>query len=230
MRLAPIRSSSTPLKRTHPSPSSSPDSTPVSKRKNSGVPSKSSGSFPVSVTTNKTTYKKNWKWPVVREDTLIIGASNLGHITSSPSDQIQIESFPGAHFQNFTDMLKVAHQSKTTKNPKHIILDIGINDRSSNVHTTAGRNLTTMVNKIADKNQSSDIYLTQINYSDLLTKQEQSNLDGINETMLELESQSERIHVIQKLHPSKFQTGHDRIHWTKNTANSMIRHWLSSLN
>jgi len=230
LRLAPIRSSSTPLKRTHPSPSSSPDSTPVSKRKNSGVPSKSSGSFPVSVTTNKTTYKKNWKWPVVREDTLIIGASNLGHITSSPSDQIQIESFPGAHFQNFTDMLKVAHQSKTTKNPKHIILDIGINDRSSNVHTTAGRNLTTMVNKIADKNQSSDIYLTQINYSDLLTKQEQSNLDGINETMLELESQSERIHVIQKLHPSKFQTGHDRIHWTKNTANSMIRHWLSSLN
>jgi ribA/ribD-fused uncharacterized protein len=230
LRLAPIRSSSTPLKRTHPSPSSSPDSTPVSKRKNSGIPPKSSGSFPASVTTNKATYKKNWKWPVVREDILIIGASNLGRITSSPLDQIQIESFPGAHFQNFTDMLRLPHQNKTTNNPKQIILDIGINDRCSNVHTTAGRNLTTMVNKLADRNQSSEMYLIEINYSDQLTKQERSNLDAINKTMFELESQSERIHVIRKLHPSKFQTTPDNIHWTKNTANSMIRHWLDSLN
>lgn len=229
LRLAPIRSSSTPLKRMHTSPSSSPDSTPVTKRKNNGIPSKSSGSFPTSVTTNKVTYKKNWKWPVVTEDTLIVGDSNLGRITSSPLDQIQIESFPGAHFQNFTDMLKVPQQSKT-KNPKHIILDIGINDRNSNVQTTAGRNLTTLVNKLADRNQSSEIYLTEINYSDQLSKQERSNLDDINGTMFELESQSERIHVIHKLHPSKFQTMHDNIHWTKNTANSMIRHWLSSLN
>jgi hypothetical protein len=126
-------------------------------------------------------------------------------------------------------MLKVPQQSNT-KNPKHIILDIGINDRNSNVQTTAGRNLTTLVNKLADRNQSSEIYLTEINYSDQLSKQERSNLDDINGTMFELESQSERIHVIHKLHPSKFQTTHDNIHWTKNTANSMIRHWLSSLN
>jgi hypothetical protein len=56
----------------------------------------------------------------------------------------------------------VPHQSKTTNNSKQIILDIGINDSSSNVHTTAGRNQ--------------------------ITKQERSNLDAINETMFELES------------------------------------------
>jgi hypothetical protein len=86
-----------------------------------------------------------------------------------------------------------------------------------------------MMNKLADRNQFLEINLTEINYSDQLTKQQRSNVDAINETLFELESQSERIHVIHKLHTSKFQTTPDNIHWTKGTSNSMIRHWLFSL-
>jgi hypothetical protein len=99
------------------------------------------------------------------------------------------------------------------------------------VHLQGFKKYLNPINKLADRNQSSEIYLIEINYSDQLTKQERPcyHLDAINETMFELESQSERIHVIRKLHPSKFQTTADNIHWKRNTANSMIRHWLASL-
>ncbi|KAK2152218.1 hypothetical protein LSH36_337g05023 [Paralvinella palmiformis] len=42
----------------------------------------------------------------MEQDILIMGTGGLGAITSSPKEHIQIESFPGARFQHFTDMLK----------------------------------------------------------------------------------------------------------------------------
>jgi hypothetical protein len=47
--------------------------------------------------------------------------------------------------------------------------------------------------------------------------------------MFQLESQSESLHEIHKLHPAQFQTTHDNIYWEKNAANSVIRHWLNYL-
>ena len=41
------------------------------------------------------------------------GTGGLGAITSSPKEHIQIEGFPGARFQHFTDMLK---KDKANKN------------------------------------------------------------------------------------------------------------------
>ena len=126
-------------------------------------------------------------------------------------------------------MLKA--QNKYRKIPKNIIVNVGINDRNSKADATATNNLTTMATKIATKYPSSDIYLTQINYSDKLTTMEKTNLDAINKTMLYLETQQTQIHVIDKLNDSTFETkSKDNIHWTENTANDMIRHWLSSLN
>ena len=120
------------------------------------------------VTTNITQYKSAWKWPVIAEDTVVIGDSNLNRVTSSPLKDIQIECYPGIHFQNLTNMLKT--QDKYKKIPKNIV-NVRINDRNSKADATATKNLTTMANKIATKYPSSDIYLhlTQINYSDKLT-------------------------------------------------------------
>ena len=82
----PILSSCTPLKRKKLS--SSPDisdSVQPRKRKNSGVPPKtSSSSFRAIVTTNRTQCKSAWKWPVIAEDIVVIGDSNLNRVTSSP--------------------------------------------------------------------------------------------------------------------------------------------------
>ena len=83
------------------------------------------------VTTKRTQFKSAWKWPVIAEDTVITGDSNLNRVTSSPLKDIQIECYPGAHFQNLTNMLKAQH--KYRKIPKNIIVNVGINDLNSNV-------------------------------------------------------------------------------------------------
>ena len=91
-------------------------------------------------------------------------------------------------------MLKA--QNKYKKIPKNIIVNVGINDRNSKADATATKNLTTMANQIATKYPFSDIYLTQINYSDKLTTMEKTNLDAINKMMLYLKTQQTQIHVI----------------------------------
>ncbi|KAK2147677.1 hypothetical protein LSH36_541g00000, partial [Paralvinella palmiformis] len=45
-------------------------------------------------------------WPKTTKDTLIIGEENVSRITATPHQNVQLESFPGARFQHFTDMLK----------------------------------------------------------------------------------------------------------------------------
>ena len=67
-------------------------------------------------------------------------------------------------------MLKA--QNKYKKIPKNIIVNVGIIDCNSKAEATATKNLAAMANKISTKYTSSDIYLTQINYSDKLTTME----------------------------------------------------------
>ena len=50
--------------------------------------------------------KKSWTWPKTIKDTLIIGEENVSRITATPHQIVQLESFLGARFQHFTDMLK----------------------------------------------------------------------------------------------------------------------------
>ena len=137
-----------------------------------------------------------------------MGTGGLGAITSSPKEHIQIESFPGARFQHFTDMLKKDKANK--KVPKFIIFNVGLHDKSSRLPTIK-------------------IYLTEINYSSLLPQAEHSNLNRINKSM----TQYKEVNIIPKLDEKVFQTSSSDIHnneWSEDTANAMLRHWLSYLN
>jgi len=42
---------------------------------------------------------------VIEADTVVIGAG-LAAIATAPIDGLQVENYPGARFQHFTDMLK----------------------------------------------------------------------------------------------------------------------------
>ena len=228
LSLAPIHSTPVTLKRSRPSPNSSPEtSQPPPKRKNS-VPPKRSGSYSINVQTHINICKANWKWPVIKEDTLVIGDSNLGRITSLPSDQVKIECFSGAHFQNLTSMLKNLNHCRLTKKPANIIVSIGINDRASDFSKTSSRNLRTMLGHLVTKFPDSKIHLAEINYSCKLDRVEQTNLESLNKLMSECGT--DRINIIQKLQATRFNTERDNIHWVGDTANTMLRHWLTSLN
>ena len=105
----------------------------------------------------------------------------LAAITYSPKEDIQIESFPGARFQHFTDMLKKDRAKK--KVPKFIIFNVGLHDRRSNPVKTSCRNLMTMMTWERARFPTIKIYLTEINYSSLLPQAEHSNLNRINKPM-----------------------------------------------
>ena len=71
-----------------------------------------------------------------------MGDSNLAKISATPSDKIQIESFPGARFRNITAILKkYEHPEK----PSKVILSVGINNRNSVKGTTSGPEMANMV-------------------------------------------------------------------------------------
>ena len=206
------------------SPNTSPI-TPPTKRKCSAPPKRST--LDIIPQNYKTIQKSSWLWPKSQKPTLVIGASNLTRITKSPSDQVEIHSYPGGRFQNFTDMLK-RHDGKNVQNTKHIILHIGINDRASDPESTSIRNFKTMMGHVVDKFPNSSIHPVVINYSKKLSTLHRTNLDKLNAAIV----QYPNVQSIPKLHDSYFKIDeHDRtgIHWNTESANAFLSHWISNL-
>ena len=223
------RSRRTEKKRGPPS-STSPSCPPPPNKCNKSV-DKTLSFFPVIVQTHKTdksALKADWSWPEIEQDTVVIGDENVGTLTASPNDNVQFESYPGAHFQNFTNMLKEERITRS-KSPKHIILSVGMNDRCSDPNKTSCRNLKTMMTSLHSRYPSSDIIIHQINYSQFLPKSERINIDIINKSML----QYTWAKVIPKLEDSRFKISSSdsrRILWSEDTGNTLLHHWLSHLN
>lgn len=218
----------TPTNKRPHSPNTSPSpktSSPPTKQRKCAAPPKRSTSE-VKPSYYKTSHKTTWRWPKHEKPILVIGASNLNRITKSSSDQIEIHSYPGARFSNFTDMLKHLNGETVQNHPKSIILNVGINDRSSNPEGTSIRNFKTMMGHIVSKFPHSSIHPVVTNYSQNLSTYNRINLDKLNDAIL----QYPNVHAIPKLHDSLFRVNErDNIHWTVETANAFLAHWLSEL-
>ena len=167
-----------------------------------------------------------WSLPNITKDTLVIGDSNLCNITHAQTDNIQIESFPGAQFRQIKYIIDNYSHLGT---PKNIILSVGINNRSSKPSNTSIPEMKNVISSISKNFPNSKIYFPLINYSNNLPGSEISNLDKINQAIKSLSN----VTVIDKLISGKFYTNpSDRtnIHWSTNTANSLLSNWLSHLN
>jgi len=207
---------------TSPSPKTS--SPPTKQRKCAAPPKRSTSNIKPSY--YKTAFKTSWRWPKSEKPVLVIGASNLNRITKSSSDQIEIHSYPGARFSNFTDMLKHLNVDTIHNHPKSIIVHMGINDRSANPEGTSIRNFKTMMGHIVSKFPHTSIYPVVINYSQKLPITNRMNLDKLNDAI----RQYTNVHAIPKLQHSLFHTNeHDNIHWNEECANALLAHWLSEL-
>ena len=77
-------------------------------------------------------------------------------------EDIQIENFPGARFQHFTDILTKDRANK--KVLKFIIFYVGLNDRSSHPVKTSCRNLITMMTWVRARFPTIKTCLTEINH------------------------------------------------------------------
>ena len=78
----------------------------------------------------------------------------MSKITATLHQNVKIESFLGARFKHFTDMLKDKAFVVCGKCTTNIILALGINDRSSDPQKTSIRNLKTMLTWIKSRNIS----------------------------------------------------------------------------
>ena len=153
------------------------------------------------------------------QDRLVIGDYYI-----NPTENIHPESYPGAHFQNISTMLKNVDTSRDKKLLWSMLASM----------------IATLRQKQRPPNKPSQqwqikllsnihlpIYIFNLKSTILtnLTTIKKSKWDEIR--MFYLETQQTQIHVIDKLN---YQKNEDNIHWTENTANHMIRLWLFYLN
>ena len=124
---------------------------------------------------------------------------------------------PRARFQHVTDMLK-EHKGKAGRIPNNIILSIGLDDRNSDPNKTFTTWIRTRYHTIK-------VRLVEINYNKTLPMAEQFNIYCINRAMLQIQD----VTIIPKLEQRLFKVT-SGIQWSNETADTLIRHWISYLN
>ena len=224
------RLSATPKRRPRSpsSPELSPSSLPKGKRTRFVSPKNSPNTtFHVSPSTIRGP-KTLWALPKLTSSTVILGSSNLSRITKSPVSDIQVVSYPGALFNHLRMMFTACKKSFDA--PKNLILSVGLNNRSSKPSVTSIPELRNMLSSAFRIFPHSKILIPKINYSDNLPSVEKRNLDMINRALDDMSSRFSNLTVVKQLDPIKFSTHTDNIHWTEQTANEMLKFWLSHLN
>ena len=169
--------------------------------------------------------KMLWSFPSLTKPVAVLGSSNVNRITLSPVSDIEVHSYPGANFSNFR---KILSNFSGTVTSKSVILSLGINDRTAKDPKTTAAQLRAMVSNATRAFPNSHIYVPKLNFSSSLSHSDQQRLLEINQLLDSFSFQ--RVTVLEPLEATKFKTGKDNIHWTTETANAMLRHWISHLN
>lgn len=163
-----------------------------------------------------------WRLPYVKKPVLLLGDSNLGRITMIPKNlSIQIESFPGANFQDITRLLDRYRGPA----PEVLILSVGINDKG---RASAVGDVTTLM-QCLKKFPNTKILFPEVTSSSKL-KSDPSILKNINQQILK-ECIQKRIQPITTLPEIEFEVNPlDNIHWTSTTAQKMMSLWMRHAN
>lgn len=165
------------------------------------------------------TSRKLQHWTLsVSKKFLIIGDSNLSRIGDFDFQDLQIDSYPGATFRHAEALLS---KSTSTTNVERVILAFGINHKSQDASKTAIKQLQLAVNRAHEAFIGAQIFVPIINYSKNLRLSEMQTLWKMNEYI------KNNVNHIPKLPSKYFNTGDDNIHWTADTAQHMLAHWLS---
>ena len=173
--------------------------------------------------------KQNWSFPKLSAPTLIIGASNLSNITKSrvPKKDLDVCSFPGAKMFTF---MKLFERTSPQTHVKKVLLNLGINDRGNSVRTTSLPQFHKVLQATRKVFPNARIFLSSLQWDPKrISNSENANLEALHEGF----KSAEGIDLIPKLASEKFKIAPEDkygIHWTKESANQMLDHWLHHLN
>ena len=176
------------------------------------------------VTEHPHTLRKLTDWELkVNKKWLIIGDSNLTRIPNHNHPDLQIDSFPGAHFRHAQTLLEKTIPVEGVTVDK-IILAFGINSRTNKSRETTFKNVQAAI-RAADRSfPEAEIYIQQVNFNKALPLEERDNLMTLNALM------ADTMHTIPLLPGKLFSTLSDNIHWTPATGKAFLDHWMATLN
>lgn len=169
-----------------------------------------------------TSDRKMIEWSLtVRKKWLILGDSNLARIPRFSVSDLQIDSFPGANFRHAQAlMLKATGGGQVEK----VILSFGINCRAQRAKETSVKQLQAAVRTAKKQFPQAEIWVPVINYSCSLPLEERQTLQTLNAHIIR------NMPYIPALGEFSFQTQNDNVHWTRQTAYKMLKHWARFLN
>ena len=174
-----------------------------------------------------------WQLPQMKSKIVVIGDSNISRASQilHEARSIECHSFPGAKLSHFTEMIS-KHKSG---GPEAVILSVGINNRD-NREVTHRQQARSMILACSKAFPNTNVYIPQINIPPEITPEQKCSLNSLNQTMEHLTNTiypNTNIKILPKLPDNLFSINPKdryRIHWTQETANNMISHWLNNLN
>ena len=137
---------------------------------------------------------------------------------------MQVESYPGAKLCHAD---RIVSSYSHPQHPEKIILSFGLNNRSTEPRSTSFHNLRKLIGTTTKTFPKSEIYFPLVNFAPNLPQREIENLKKLNHLA---KTDLHRVTIIPCLDSSQFEISSDPIHWTKQTANSVMKHWLHHLN
>lgn len=149
-----------------------------------------------------------------------LGDSNLNRVPAYNNDNIQIDSYPGASFYHF---LQILEKTQIHPNVKLVVLSIGINNRDQDADKTSNKQLRMLYKRAQSVFPNADVFFPLINFSPLLPKEQQQNLTSINNFA------SKRFQILNPLPNDQFNTVGDNIHWTPETAQDILVNWCKQV-
>lgn len=173
---------------------------------------------------HENTQRKLTDWDlVVQKKCIIMGDSNLSRMPSFVNKDLQVDSFPGAHFRHAQALMEKTRAPNDLM-VETVILSFGINSRANKCKETTVKNLQGAIRSTRKKFPFARIWVPLVNFSTELPEEEQENLRTLNQHMIR------NVQHIPLLPADQFATELDDVHWTADTARAMFTHWLDFLN
>ena len=126
----------------------------------------------------------------------------------------------------FSHVAGILTKTDRTAKVSHCIISAGINKRDQKIPKTGVKELRSARAQARETFPAASIYIPLVNYSEDLPPNQKASLQALNEEI-------EKGHHITKLDQGDFKLDpkdSHKIHWTPETANAMLQHWLHSLN
>lgn len=162
--------------------------------------------------------------------TLILGDSNLSRITNRPSKLTEIQSYPGARTEHMVAMLNKTQKQPLDSKINNVVLAFGTNDANSKTPMgSIERDIKRMSTLAKSKFPRAQISLAEVVVSATSPLHLVQKAEQINEIIRKIKTTQ----IIPRPHSARvvLEAGdRSKVHWTRESANMILKHWHQCLN